>query len=364
MDAKTSTEALELLTTAVTVLDGEGRILDANAAAEILFGRARRRLAGRSAAEFLPEAAAPLSCEGRLRWGRSVALTTDLVIAPEAQERVRAVVHKLGRATEKPEGFLLEIFPLKDVLLQERERLRAEERAAGRDLLRNLAHEVKNPLGGIRGAAQLLEADLVRPEDRECTTMILEEADRLEALVERILLPYRAGGPAEAVDVCEVLERVRALLLMEFPEGLAVERDYDVSAPPVWGDRGRMMQIFLNLARNAAEALKRRMELCDARILLRTRVEHDAVMGEGRERRVLRVDVEDNGPGIPPELIDRIFYPLVTGRAEGSGLGLSIVKNFVEAMAGTVSAESRPGRTVFTVRFRLKIDANHSKERS
>ena len=199
MDAKTSTEALELLTTAVTVLDGDGRILDANAAAEILFGRARRRLAGRSAAEFLPEAAAPLSCEGRLRWGRSVALTTDLVIAPEAQERVRAVVHKLGRATEKPEGFLLEIFPLKDVLLQERERLRAEERAAGRDLLRNLAHEVKNPLGGIRGAAQLLEADLVRPEDRECTTMILEEADRLEALVERILLPYRAGGPVREI---------------------------------------------------------------------------------------------------------------------------------------------------------------------
>ena len=215
--------------------------------------------------------------------------------------------------------------------------------------MRNLGHEIKNPLGGIRGAAQLLEAELENDEDREATSLILEEADRLQHLVDRLLLPYRVPKSMAPVNIHEVLEHVASLLKLEFPSGLNFSRDYDISAPPVWGDRERLTQIFLNIARNAAEAMEKERAIGQAVIAFKTRIARDVLTGGERVRAVLCVDIVDNGPGIPESIRDKIFYPLVTGRADGTGLGLSIVKSFVEEAHGRVSVESEPGRTDFTV---------------
>lgn len=220
---------------------------------------------------------------------------------------------------------------------------------ANRQLLRNLAHEIKNPLGGIRGAAQLLESDLVREEDRECTSVIIGEADRLQALVDRFLAPYRQKAQCEEVNVHEVLEHVRSLVAMEFPDGLSFVRDYDISAPNVRGDRARLTQVFLNIVRNAAEVMDGERAEGRAAIVLRTRIVRDVMAGTERVRMALAVDIIDNGPGVPVDMQEKIFYPLVTGRAEGSGLGLSLAQTFVRQAGGTITLESVPGRTVFRV---------------
>ena len=260
-------------------------------------------------------------------------------------------------------SYLLEAISLDDALREERDAVEENIRAANAELLRNLGHEIKNPLGGIRGAAQLLDADLEREEDREATNIILEEADRLQHLVDRLLLPYRAPKRIESVNVHEVLERVADLLLLEFPVGLTFLRDYDISAPPVRGDRERLTQVFLNIARNAAEATAGLRQEGRAVITFKTRIARDVLTGGERVRTVLQVDIVDNGPGIPEEIREKIFYPLVTGRAEGTGLGLSIVKNFVEESNGRVSVESEPGCTDFTVVLPFGASGQANSER-
>ena len=209
-------------------------------------------------------------------------------------------------------------------------------------------------MGGIRGAAQLLESELVRDEDRECTNVILEEAARLQELVDRLLMPYRTPAAAGPVNIHEVLEHVRSLIGLEFAQGLTIERDYDISAPAVFGDRGRFTQVFLNLARNAAEAMTEGRAHGTAVIIFKTRIARDVMLAGTRTRTALRIDVVDNGPGVPEHLKERIFFPLVTGRAEGSGLGLALVKTFVEEAGGSITLESRPGRTDFTVLLPLE----------
>ena len=209
-------------------------------------------------------------------------------------------------------------------------------------------------MGGIRGAAQLLESELVRDEDRECTNVILEEAARLQELVDRLLMPYRAPSATGPVNIHEVLEHVRSLIGLEFAQGLTIERDYDISAPAVFGDRGRFTQVFLNLARNAAEAMTEGRAHGTAVIIFKTRIARDVMLAGTRTRTALRIDVVDNGPGVPEHLKERIFFPLVTGRAEGSGLGLALVKTFVEEAGGSITLESRPGRTDFTVLLPLE----------
>ena len=227
----------------------------------------------------------------------------------------------------------------------EREAAVTEASAAARDLLRNLAHEIKNPLGGIRGAAQLLEGALTNEDDRECAAIIREEADRLQALVDRFLAPYRRPNEKAPCNVSALLEHVRSLIEHEFP-AITVVRDYDVSAPDVTGDKGRLTQVFLNIARNAAEAMGNDPQ---GRLTLRTRIVRDEFVRNRRVRRALAVFIEDTGPGIPEALRERLFYPLVTGRPEGSGLGLSIADAFVREAGGAIDVESEPGHTVFRV---------------
>lgn len=240
---------------------------------------------------------------------------------------------------------LLELQPIEHQLAATREERLIEQQKASRELIRNLAHEIKNPLGGIRGAAQLLEHELGNPSLKEYTQVIIKEADRLQDLMQRLLTPHRTMLPT-TVNIHEILERVRSLLTAEFPGSLAMRRDYDTSLPEMIGDREQLIQAVLNIARNAAQAMGGEGE-----IVLRTRVLRQVTLAKKRYRLALELKVIDNGPGIPDSVRERMFYPLVSGREGGSGLGLTIAQNFVQHHHGTVDCTSRPGQTVFTIRL-------------
>ena len=220
--------------------------------------------------------------------------------------------------------------------------------AYARNLVRRLGHEIKNPLGGLRGAAQLLETELPDPALREYTGVIIREADRLTNLVNRMLGPWRTTRMAP-VNIHEVTERVRALINAETPVSIVVDRDYDPSIPPLVGDAELLIQAMLNIARNAAQALGER-----GRILLRTRVQRRVSIGATQHRLMCRVDVADDGPGVPDDIVESMFYPLVSGSGGGAGLGLSIAQSLVYEHGGIIECTSRPGDTTFSILLPLE----------
>ena len=258
-------------------------------------------------------------------------------------------VHLTVNQIDGSRNVVVELVEIEQQNRQEREERALEQAQATKELIRNLAHEIKNPLGGIRGAAQLLEMDIESRALTEYTQVIIKEADRLQALVDRLLAPHRKPHVSGNVNIHEVCERVRALIVAEFPRGLETARDYDTSIPEFRGDREQLIQAALNIAHNAAEALAQRIEIGDARITLRTRVARQVTLGKHRYRLALELHIEDNGPGVPEALRERIFFPLVSGREGGSGLGLTLAQTFIQQHHGTVEFESEPGRTVFKV---------------
>lgn len=221
------------------------------------------------------------------------------------------------------------------------------QHGAGRQMIRQLAHEIKNPLGGLRGAAQLLERQLDSAELKEYTDVIISEADRLAALVDTLLGP---GGPPnkQVLNIHELLEYVIRLVQAQLGEHISVNRDYDPGLPDINLDRDQMVQAFLNLVQNAATALEGR-----GTITLRSRAIMNFTIGEHRHPVVASIEIEDDGPGIPTDLQDSIFYPLVTSKADGHGLGLSAAQELIGRHGGLIEFESRPGRTVFQVRIPL-----------
>ncbi|MDO8376274.1 MAG: nitrogen regulation protein NR(II), partial [Aquabacterium sp.] len=258
-------------------------------------------------------------------------------------------VHVIVNQTDSPDRVLVEL-----IEIEQQTRLDREERTHGlaqanKELVRNLAHEIKNPLGGIRGAAQLLAMEVTSKELTEYTQVIIHEADRLQALVDRLLAPHRKPHVVSDVNIHEVCERVRSLILAEFPRGLAVQRDYDISIPDFRGDREQLIQAVLNIAHNAAQALQHRIADGDAVLILRTRVSRQVTIGKQRFRLALELHIEDNGPGVPEDIRDRIFYPLVSGRDGGSGLGLTLAQTFVQQHQGMIECDSEPGRTIFRI---------------
>ncbi|PKY10775.1 PAS domain-containing sensor histidine kinase [Acidithiobacillus marinus] len=219
--------------------------------------------------------------------------------------------------------------------------------AAAQEMLRGLAHEIKNPLGGLRGATQLLDRELQRPELKDYTRVILHEVDRLHHLVDRLQGPRTRPIFAE-VNIHQVLEHVRRLLQAELPTGISLRFDYDLSIPEIYADQEQLVQVFLNLMRNAQQALDRH-----GTILIRTRVDRYVTLLHQKFRLALRVDIIDSGPGIPADLLPRIFLPLVTSRAEGMGMGLAIAQGLIRGHGGVVHCHSRPGETVFSVSLPL-----------
>jgi two-component system nitrogen regulation sensor histidine kinase GlnL len=256
-------------------------------------------------------------------------------------------VHVTVNQIDGSRNVVFELVEIEQQHRQEREERALEQAEATKELIRNLAHEIKNPLGGIRGAAQLLDHELERPNLHEYTQVIMKEADRLQSLMDRLLTPHRLPQPGP-INMHEVLERVRSLLVAEYPKGITIRRDYDVSLPLLKGDKEQLIQAVLNIARNAAQAVAAAAQ-AGGEIRLRTRVLRQVTLARRRYRHALVIEIIDNGPGIPEDLQERVFHPLVSGREGGSGLGLTLAQSFINQHHGVIHCESAPGKTVFTI---------------
>jgi len=336
---------LELLATAVVALDEGFEVRYANPAAENLLGIGAKSLQGQRFAALFEKSP-------DLEKALAEALTTHWDYAAQNVSYLRAgreplpLSCVLTRFESAHARLLVELRPIEQQLRLEREERLLDQQELNRELIRNLAHEIKNPLGGLRGSAQLLERELDRPELKEYTQVIIKEADRLQALLDRLLAPHRTPRPAP-LNIHEVLERVRSLVVAEFGEGLRIERDYDPSVPDLVGDREQLIQALLNVTRNAAQALTAGGRGGTA--TLRSRSLRQITIARRRHRLALELQVIDDGPGVPEGIRDRVFYPLVSGREGGSGLGLSIAQTYVQYHGGVIECESRPGRTIFRI---------------
>ena len=338
-------QALDLLATLVAVVSFDGRVLFVNAALEDALGTSRRSITGAPLQSSFTD---PNQLETALSGARDneyAALRYDAWLKRSGHDPLP--VHVVVAQTDEPNEVVVELLPLEQQTRQEREERLLDQAQANKELIRNLAHEIKNPLGGIRGAAQLLQLELETRELREYTQVIIHEADRLQLLVDRLLAPHRRPHVVGDVNIHEVCERVRTLILAEFPKGLRVVRDYDTSIPEFRGDREQLIQAVLNIAHNAAQALAERIATGDAQITFRTRVSRQVTFSKQRYRLALELHVMDNGPGVPDSIKDRIFFPLVSGREGGSGLGLTLAQTFVQQHHGLIECESQPGQTDF-----------------
>lgn len=355
-------QAFDLLSSLVAVVDLRGRVLFGNAALEDAVGASRRTIeASDLSRAFAQPQALQAALEG-VAANAFASLRYDALLLPQwGKVAVEALpVHVIITQTELANEVIVEMLPQEAQTKQGREERNATQAQANKELIRNLAHEIKNPLGGIRGAAQLLQMELQDSDKAksltEYTQVIIHEADRLQTLVDRLLEPHRKPREIGDVNIHEVCERVRSLILAEFPRGLQVVRDYDISIPDFRGDKEQIIQAVLNIAHNAAQVLageSGRMAAGDAKIILKTRAARQVTLGKKRHRLALELHIADNGPGIPPEIADRIFYPLVSGREGGSGLGLTLAQTFVQQHDGVIEVQSQPGRTEFTLKFPL-----------
>ena len=340
-------QALDLLSTLVAVVNADGAVVYVNAALESTLGLSRRMLQGTDLSAQLTEPALLQTALAGARGQDFAALRFEAVLHRPPQEPLP--VHASVAPAEQGDELIVELWPLQAQARQDREERLLEQAQAHKELIRNLAHEIKNPLGGIRGAAQLLQMELAAPELAEYTQVIIHEADRLQGLVDRLLAPHRQPHLVGEVNIHEVCEHVCRLVLAEYPRGLAVLRDYDISIPEFRGDRAQLIQVLLNIVQNAAQALAERIAAGDAQIILRTRVARQVTFGRQRYRLALELHVIDNGPGVPEAIRERIFYPLVTGREGGSGLGLPLAQTFVQQHQGLIDCHSEPGRTDFRI---------------
>jgi two-component system nitrogen regulation sensor histidine kinase GlnL len=329
---------LDLLPTAVVALDADLVVGYANPAAEDLFAIGESALRGQAfLALFAERDDLERSLREATRTHWDYAAQTVSYLRPGHEPLLLSCV---ATGIELRDfALLVELRPIEQQLRLVREERMVIEQQSSRELLRNLAHEIKNPLGGLRGSAQLLERELERPELREYTQVIIQESDRLQALMDRMLAPHRAPR-IEPLGIHEVLERVRSLVRGEF--GIEIERDYDPSLPELQADREQLIQAVLNIARNAAQAGAKTIEF-------RTRAVRQPTILRQRYRLALELQVLDDGPGVPDEIRERIFNPLVSGRQGGTGLGLSLAQTFVQYHQGVIDFDSRPGRTLFRI---------------
>jgi len=339
--------SFDLLATLVTVVDRKGLVLFSNAALEDVLGISRRTMVGSEFAEAFTEPSQLQNALDGANENEFAALRYDAWLKRVGLDPLP--VHVIITRTEPSEDIIVEMVPLEQQTRQDREERLMEQSQTNKELIRNLAHEIKNPLGGIRGAAQLLELEIDSAELTEYTQVIIHEADRLQSLVDRLLAPHRRPHMVGDVNIHEVCERVRSLILAEFPKGLKVIRDYDTSIPEFRGDREQLIQTVLNIAHNAAQALAERITAGDAELTFKTRVMRQITFGKQRYRLALELHVIDNGPGVPDSIKDRIFYPLVSGRDGGSGLGLTLAQTFVQQHHGSIEVDSVPGRTDFKI---------------
>jgi two-component system nitrogen regulation sensor histidine kinase GlnL len=349
-------KVIENLHTTVMVLDEQLRLRYINPAGEILFAASAQRFIGLPVQELifdddLVEALAQVlytdspftERELVLNLGFDHRATVDLTALPLQEEGLGS-------------GLLVEMKQQDRHLRISREEGLLAQGNATRALVRGLAHEIKNPLGGLRGAAQLLERELHNEELKEYTHIIISEADRLQALMNQMLGPNTLPRQRE-LNIHEPLERVRQVVAAELSDSIHIVRDYDPSIPDIQADVDQLIQALMNLVRNAAQAVGDEGE-----IILRTRAMRRYTIGHTMHKLVARIDIIDNGPGISEEMRESLFLPMITGRAEGTGLGLPIAQSMINLNGGLIEWESQPGKTVFTVLLPVVAEEQSRKE--
>ena len=345
-----STRILDNLSTSVLIVDDSASMLYLNVAAETLFGVSRNQMRGRPLTELLVDASALHAVIERAIETWRPFSRRELAIRP-ANGDGELIVDCTVAPFDEPNAPSAAVIEISDATQHQRitrETALITQVGGSRAMIRQLAHEIKNPLGGLRGAAQLLERQLADASMREYTSVIISEADRLVALVDTLLGPVHSPRK-EPVNVHELLQHVGHLLAADSQAGVTIERDYDPSLPPLRLDRNQIIQAMLNLGRNALQAIAQSTNGVRGRIILRTRALTNVNIGAKRHRVVASVQFEDNGPGVPEHLRDTLFYPLVTGRADGTGLGLALAQDLVSRHDGLIEFESRPGQTIFTI---------------
>ena len=345
---------LDQMPNAIVVFEADTQqLVYVNPAAESALDLSRKSLEGQSVHDLFGDTGALNDMISEVKLGHVPAQRQEMVLhsLPGSIHQDSIQAHVVVAALDDPDLILMEWFPIVQQLRSERDERVTQQVEANKQLMRNLAHEIKNPLGGIRGAAQLLEFELPEKGLREYTQVIIKESDRLQALVDRLLAPHRKAHVIEAFNVHEALERVRSLVLAEFPKGLKIIRNYDTSLPDVMGDREQLIQATLNIVHNAAQALSEEISQGIAQIELKTRVARSVTIAKQRYKLAMDLHVIDNGPGIPEEMIERIFFPLISGREGGSGLGLTLAQTFVQQHQGFIACDSRPGRTDFHIQI-------------
>jgi two-component system, NtrC family, nitrogen regulation sensor histidine kinase GlnL len=342
------TEMLDAMVTSVFLLDQELHVQYLNAAAQTLLGLGPNQALRRRITELTRGADTLLPMFDRARNGGEGVVQRELAWpgSGSVDRILDCAVTQVNLHDAQP-WLLLEIEDITQHRRLTRENALLAQLGGSRLMVRQLAHEIKNPLGGLRGAAQLLERELLDPALREYTRVIISEADRLTNLLDSMLGPGRPPAK-QLMNVHELLERVYHLLRSEAPEGVLIDRDYDPSLPPVTVDPNHIIQAMLNLGRNAIQALSG-APVHAPRLVLRTRVASNVSVGAHRHRLVASIQFEDNGPGVPTDIRDTIFYPLVSGRADGTGLGLGIAQDLVSRHGGLIEFDSAPGRTIFVI---------------
>ncbi len=338
-------QILEHLSTSILLLDDDLSVRYINPAAEMLFGVSASRIKGQTLNKVIV-------CRGKSLQDRLYEYLLDgrpyteretkILVSNNRTITVNCTVSPILDSALAPAA-LLEIVQLDRLLRITREERRLVQHMVSRDMVRGVAHEIKNPLGGLRGAAQLLQSELVNEDLKEYTRIIIKEADRLHALVDRMLGPNDLPKK-RLVDIHDVLEHVRNLVKAEASEDIRFIRDYDPSMPRLYADRDQLVQAVLNIVRNALQAVG-----THGIITFKTRILHKFTIGHNRHRLVIKADIIDNGPGISDKLLEKLFYPLVTGRERGTGLGLSIAQTLINQHHGLIECQSRSGRTEFSI---------------
>ncbi|MEH6580516.1 MAG: nitrogen regulation protein NR(II) [Halioglobus sp.] len=339
-------DILDNISTGIITLDEKLVVTDINAAGQVLLEVSAARIIGLHASQLVSqpqdwvhsleqalERNSPLTRRGMpltLQTGQDIHV--DLIVNPVVE-------------TDGDLRLIAELQAVDRLLRISREEGIIHAQETTRTVIRGLAHEIKNPLGGVRGAAQLLAKELPNDELKEYTQIIIREADRLRDLVDRLLGSHHQLAMAD-LNIHEILEHVRNLIAAESGNRATIHRDYDPSIPELSGDRAQLIQAVLNVTRNALQATQK-IENCE--ITLRTRSQRQFTIGAIRHRLVCRIDISDNGPGVPAELLHAIFVPMVTGRADGTGLGLSISQTIINRHGGLMECESEPGKTTFTI---------------
>lgn len=346
-------QLLDSLTTAVVLVDNTLKVIDINIAAESLLEVSVKQISGTLLSTYLHESIDALDkmrksaetqsqyTKRKARWRlhTSKRITVDYTVTPIAERG----------------HILLEIQPLDRLLRISREEALLASQETTKNLIRGVAHEVKNPLGGIRGAAQLLDRELDTEELKEYTHIIIAESDRLRNLVDRMMGP-RQPLEFKPTNIHEVLERVVSVMKAETANKITFKRNYDPSIPDIPGDPEMLIQAALNIVRNAMQALLEQQNNAHPTITLSTRIHRQFTIGRKHYPLVTAINIEDNGPGIPANIIENIFYPMISGRAEGTGLGLSIAQQLITQHHGLIECSSEPGQTIFSIYIPLDIN--------